>query len=69
MHTLSTRPLSQIHVTSIPTRTRVRSVLIAIRQLFKTLHSLLALRGSRMLFGHGPELADPWGELEALLES
>jgi glyoxylase-like metal-dependent hydrolase (beta-lactamase superfamily II) len=35
----------------------------------QTLHSLLALRGSRMLFGHGPELADPWGELEALLES
>lgn len=35
----------------------------------QTLHRLLALRGSRMLFGHGPELAGPWGELEALLES
>jgi glyoxylase-like metal-dependent hydrolase (beta-lactamase superfamily II) len=35
----------------------------------QTLHSLLPLRGSRMLFGHGPELANPWGELEALLGS
>ena len=34
----------------------------------QTLHSLLALRGCRMLFGHGPELADPWNELDALLE-
>jgi glyoxylase-like metal-dependent hydrolase (beta-lactamase superfamily II) len=35
----------------------------------QTLHGLLPLRGSRMLFGHGPELATPWGELEALLGS
>jgi hypothetical protein len=35
----------------------------------QTLHSLLPLRGSRMLFGHGPELANPWGELEAVLGS
>jgi hypothetical protein len=33
-----------------------------------TLHSLRAFRGSRMLFGHGPELTDPWDELDALLE-
>jgi glyoxylase-like metal-dependent hydrolase (beta-lactamase superfamily II) len=33
----------------------------------QTLHRLLPLRGSRMLFGHGPELANPWGELEAML--
>ncbi len=34
----------------------------------QTLHSLLTLRGPRMLFGHGPELANPWDALDALLE-
>ena len=35
----------------------------------QTLHDLLAFRGARMLFGHGPELSDPWGQLDALLVS
>jgi glyoxylase-like metal-dependent hydrolase (beta-lactamase superfamily II) len=34
----------------------------------QTLRSLLAWRGARMLFAHGPELASPWDELEMLLE-
>ena len=34
----------------------------------QTLRSLLAWRGTRMLFAHGPELASPWDELEMLLE-
>jgi glyoxylase-like metal-dependent hydrolase (beta-lactamase superfamily II) len=33
----------------------------------QTLHDLLAFRGTRMLFGHGPELPDPWTELDTLL--
>jgi glyoxylase-like metal-dependent hydrolase (beta-lactamase superfamily II) len=34
----------------------------------QTLHSLLAWRGARMLFAHGPELASAWDELDMLLE-
>jgi glyoxylase-like metal-dependent hydrolase (beta-lactamase superfamily II) len=34
----------------------------------QTLRSLLTFRGSRILSGHGPELADPWGELDSMLE-
>lgn len=33
----------------------------------QTLHELRRLRGSRLLFAHGPELSDPWAELDALL--
>src|SRR3954469_12560999 len=34
----------------------------------QTLHGLPAFRGSRMLCGHGPELADPWDQLDELLQ-
>jgi glyoxylase-like metal-dependent hydrolase (beta-lactamase superfamily II) len=39
-----------------------------VRLAEQTLRSLLAFRGSRMLFGHGPEITDPWHELDVLLE-
>lgn len=34
----------------------------------ETLHTLRALRVQRMLFAHGPELIDPWAQLDALLD-
>lgn len=36
-------------------------------QAEQSLHRLLGLRGARMLFGHGPEIAAPWDALEELL--
>lgn len=36
-------------------------------QAERSLHRLLSLRGARMLFAHGSELTDPWGDLDALL--
>jgi glyoxylase-like metal-dependent hydrolase (beta-lactamase superfamily II) len=32
-----------------------------------SLHRLLSMRGSRMLFAHGEELSEPWADLEVLL--
>lgn len=32
-----------------------------------SLHRLLSMRGSRMLFAHGEELSEPWVDLDALL--
>ncbi|GAB3594952.1 MBL fold metallo-hydrolase [Angustibacter peucedani] len=34
----------------------------------RSLHRLLELRGARVLLSHGPELEDPWGALDRLLE-
>jgi glyoxylase-like metal-dependent hydrolase (beta-lactamase superfamily II) len=36
-------------------------------QAEQSLHRLLVLRGARMLFGHGPEMSNPWEALDALL--
>jgi glyoxylase-like metal-dependent hydrolase (beta-lactamase superfamily II) len=36
-------------------------------QAERSLHGLRAVRGARMLFGHGPELTRPWDALDALL--
>jgi glyoxylase-like metal-dependent hydrolase (beta-lactamase superfamily II) len=36
-------------------------------QAEQSLRRLLALRGARMLFGHGPELSRPWEALDVLL--
>jgi glyoxylase-like metal-dependent hydrolase (beta-lactamase superfamily II) len=36
-------------------------------QAEQSLHRLLAFRGARMLFGHGPELSRPWDALDSLL--
>lgn len=33
----------------------------------RSLHRLLTLRGSRMLFAHGPEVSQPWEALDDLL--
>lgn len=41
MHTPSTRPLSQIYITSIQNRTRIRSVFTAISATVQTLHGRL----------------------------
>jgi glyoxylase-like metal-dependent hydrolase (beta-lactamase superfamily II) len=35
----------------------------------RTLHRLAQMPGRRMLFAHGDEIADPWGELSALVGS
>jgi len=35
----------------------------------RSLHRFDALRGMRMVFGHGPELATPWDAFDALLGS
>ena len=34
-----------------------------------SIRRLLDFRGARMLFAHGPEIADPWTALDSLLES
>ena len=36
-------------------------------QAEESLHRLLSLGGSRMLFAHGEELSEPWADLEVLL--
>jgi len=36
-------------------------------QAEESLHRLLSLGGSRMLFAHGHELTQPWADLDVLL--
>ncbi|OMH24816.1 hypothetical protein BKD30_07345 [Tersicoccus phoenicis] len=36
-------------------------------QAERTLHDLLRFRDARMIFAHGPEVADPWDQLDRLL--
>ncbi len=36
-------------------------------QAERSLERLRSLRGARMLFGHGPEISDPWAALDDLL--
>lgn len=35
----------------------------------QSLHRLRSLRGTRMLFSHGPEIRQPWDELDVLLDN
>ena len=37
-------------------------------QAERSLHRLRGLRGARMLFSHGPEITQPWDELDVLLD-
>ena len=38
-------------------------------QAERSLHRLRSLRGARMLFAHGPEISQPWDELDVLLDT